>query len=259
MSMITSTSNQWVKWVRNLQANRRERWRKKQFVLEGVRLAHEIISVGIKAELVLHTEQLTARGRGLVNQLARLGAEIRLVSMSVMAVCSDTESPPGILMVVPFQELPIPANMTLSLVADQIADPGNFGTMLRTAWAAGVQVVFLTNGCVDPYNPKVVRAASGAHLRLPIVQAKPEEIMENLKGMEIWLAEKGEGSAYSDVDWQRPSAVIIGSEAHGVGDVLRSMVQKRVYIPIHEDVDSLNAAIATGIILFEITRQREAI
>ena len=259
MSMITSTTNQWVKWVRNLQANRRERWRKKQFVLEGVRLAHEAIRVGAKVELVLHTEQLTARGRGLVNQLARSGAEVRLVSKPVMAACSDTESPPGILMVVPFQGLPIPARMTLSVVADQIADPGNLGSMLRTAWAAGAEAVFLTDGCVDPYNPKVIRAAAGTHLQLPIVQARPEEIMENLKGMEIWLAEKGEGSAYSDVDWRPPSAVIIGSEAHGAGDVLRAMVQKRVYIPIHEVVESLNAAVAAGIILFEVRRQREAI
>jgi TrmH family RNA methyltransferase len=258
MSMITSSSNPKVKWVRNLQANRRERWRKKQFVMEGVRLAQEVIDAGIKTELVFHTDQLNARGRGQVNQLARLGAEVHLVSDSVMATCSDTENPPGLLLVVPFQELPVPANMTLSLVVDRIADPGNLGTMIRTAWAAGAEALFLTKGCVDPYNPKVVRAAAGAHLRLPILQDTPEKILERLSGMEIWLAEKGEGSAYSEVDWQGPSAVIIGSEAHGVRDELRSRVDKRVHIPLHEEVESLNAAIAAGIILFEIVRQREA-
>jgi TrmH family RNA methyltransferase len=257
--MITSTSNQWVKWVRNLQANRRERWRKKQFVMEGVRLAQEVITAEIQTELVLHTDQLTAKGRGQVNQLARLGAQVRLVSNPVMTACSDTENPPGILVVVPFQELPIPAGMTLSLVADRIADPGNLGTMIRTAWAAGVEAIFLTNGCVDPYNPKVIRAAAGAHLRLPIIQAHPEEIVENLGDTELWLAEKEQGSDYSKVDWQKPSALIVGSEAHGVGEVLSSVVQNRVHIPLREEVESLNAAIAAGIILFEITRQREAI
>jgi TrmH family RNA methyltransferase len=257
--MITSTSNQWVKWVRNLQTNRRERWRKKQFVLEGVRLAQEAINAGIKTELVLHTDKLTTRGRGQVNQLARLGAQVRLVSTSVMAACSDTESPPGILMVVPFQEWSIPQPMTNALILDRIADPGNLGTMLRTAWAAGVEAIFLTEGCVDPYNPKVIRAGAGAHLRLPVVQAEAEKIFEFLDGLQIWLAEKGAGSAYCDVDWQKPSALVIGGEAHGAREVFQSKVQNRVHIPLREEVESLNAAIAAGIILFEITRQREAL
>ena len=122
MSMITSTSNQWVKWVRNLQAKRRERWRKKQFVLEGVRLAQEVINAGIHAELVMHTEQLTARGRGQVNKLARLGAKVRMVSPAVMAACSATENPPGILAIVPFQELFIPSSMSLALVLEDWRD-----------------------------------------------------------------------------------------------------------------------------------------
>jgi TrmH family RNA methyltransferase len=149
--------------------------------------------------------------------------------------------------------------MNLALILDRIADPGNLGTMLRTAWAAGVEAIFLTRGCVDPYNPKVVRAGAGVHLQVPLVQAEEEEILEKLGEIDLWLAEKGEGSAYSDVDWQKPCALIIGSEAHGAGKVFRSKVQNHVHIPLREGVESLNAAIAAGIILFDIVRQREAL
>jgi TrmH family RNA methyltransferase len=161
-------------------------------------------------------------------------------------------------MVVPFQEQAIPENLDLAVAIDAVTDPGNLGTILRTAWAVGVDAVFLTKGCVDPYNPKVIRAAVGAHFRLPIFQSTHEKVLDKMSGLKSWLAATGEGLAYSDVDWRLPSGLIIGSEAHGVGDKLRSMVKNRVQIPLHKDVESLNAAVAAGIILFEIRRQREA-
>ena len=129
-------------------------------------------------------------------------------------------------------------------------------TILRTAYAAGVQAVLLTKGTVDPYNPKVVRAAMGAHLRLPIRDLDDAGAHDWLEGLDIWLAERGVGSAYYDVDWSSPAAVVIGSESHGPSDTLRSLATGEVYVPVKEETESLNAAIATGIILFEIARQR---
>jgi TrmH family RNA methyltransferase len=130
------------------------------------------------------------------------------------------------------------------------------GTILRTAYAAGVQAVLLTKGTVDPFNPKVVRAAMGAHLRLPIRYLDDAGAQDWLEGLDIWLAERGVGSAYYDVDWSAPVAVVIGSESHGPSDTLRSLATGEVYVPVKEETESLNAAIATGIILFEIARQR---
>jgi TrmH family RNA methyltransferase len=109
---------------------------------------------------------------------------------------------------------------------------------------------------VDPFNPKVVRAAMGAHLRLPIRYLEDVGVQDWLEGLDIWLAERGVGSAYYDVDWRSPVAVVIGSESHGPGDTLRSLATGEVYVPVKEETESLNAAIATGIILFEISRQR---
>ena len=175
-----------------------------------------------------------------------------------MAACSDTESPAGVLVVAPFPELRIAGRLTFALIVDQMADPGNLGTLLRAAWAAGVEAVFLTEGCVDPFNPKVIRAGAGAHIYLPVLELHPHDVEDRLKGLELWVAESRAGMAYHQVDWQKPSALIIGSEAHGVGDALGDVIKKRVHIPMQEEVESLNAAVAASIILFEIARQREA-
>lgn len=256
--MITSTSNRRVKWVRALQTNRRDRWRERHFILEGSRLVNEVIQASVPVKLVFHTDRLRGKEPGLVNGLARLGGEVQSVSESVMVACSDTESPPGILVVVPFPELPVPEELTLCLVVDRLSDPGNLGTLLRTAWAVGVEAVFFTEGCVDPFNPKVVRAAAGAHLHLPIFRIEYHEIEVRLRGMDLWVAESGKGVPYSEVDWRGPSALIIGSEAYGVSDELDSLVKRHVHIPMRPDVESLNAAVAAGVILFEIAQQREA-
>jgi TrmH family RNA methyltransferase len=256
--MITSTSNWRVKRVRALQANRRDRWKEKRFILEGSRLSNEVIQAGFPVELALHTEGFKAKEPGLINLLARLGGEVQSVTEAVMAACSDTESPAGILIVAPFPELKIPEKLTLALVVDQMADPGNMGTLLRTAWAAGVEAVFLTEGCVDPFNPKVIRAGAGAHIYLPMNELHSHEVVDRLRGLELWVAESRTGMAYHEVDWRRPSALIIGSEAHGVGNALGDVIKRRVHIPIQEGVESLNAAVAASVIVFEIARQREA-
>jgi TrmH family RNA methyltransferase len=256
--MITSTSNWRVKRVRALQADRRDRWKEKRYVLEGSRLINEVIRAGLPVELIFHTDHFKAKEPGLVNLLARSGGEVQSVSEKVMAACSDTESPPGILVVMPFPELKIPEKLTLSLVVDRMADPGNLGTLLRTAWAVGVEAVFLTEGCVDHFNPKVVRSAAGAHCYLPVIQIKSVQIEESLRGLELWVAESRAGMPYNEVDWRRPSALVIGSEAHGVGDRLRDVIEKRVHVPMRDGVESLNAAVAASVILFEIARQREA-
>lgn len=254
--MITSASNPRVKWVRALQTKRRARQEEGLFVVEGLRLAREVLSSQHAARLVLHTDALDARGRGLVNQLARLGADIEAVSPAVMAACSDTQTPSGILVVVPIPELAVPQRPRLVLVADGLADPGNLGTLLRTAVAAGVEVAFLTEGTVDAFNPKVVRGAMGAHLRLPIHTIPSHELGGYLDGLQLWLAQTGQGEPYDQVDWRPPTAVVIGGEAEGPRMDWLSLGARQVHIPMAGETESLNAAVAAAVILFEIVRQR---
>jgi TrmH family RNA methyltransferase len=163
-----------------------------------------------------------------------------------------------LLAIVPFPILPLPKRLTLTLVADQLTNPGNLGTLLRTALAAGVEAVFLTEGTVDPYNPKVVRGAMGAHFHLPIEILQPSSMPERLAGLNVWLAEAGEGQPYHEIEWRQPVALVIGSETHGPQPSIRSFASGQVNIPMMGKSESLNAAVAAAVILFEILRQRES-
>jgi TrmH family RNA methyltransferase len=255
--MITSPSNPAIKFIRELQAKRRAREQAGLFVVEGVRSAEEAVRANVTAKIVLHTDDLDARGRAALDSLARSGAEVRAVAPRVMAAASDTQTPQGILAVVP-----IPAFASRSgpssfvLVLDRLSDPGNLGAILRTADAAGVEAVFLAPGTVDAYNPKVVRSAMGAHFHLPIVEAGWDELRERLASLTVWLAEARAGERYDRVDWRAPCALIIGSEAGGPGEAALSFTPRRVHIPMPGQAESLNAAVAAGVLLFEAARQR---
>ena len=230
--------------------------RESLFIIEGARLANEAVSSRSPAKLVLYTDALEQRDKRLIEELINLGAEAEEVSEQVMKACSDTESPQGLLAVLPIPSSAPPDNLSLALVADRISDPGNLGTILRTALAAGVEAVFLSAGTVDPFNPKVVRGAMGAHFHLSIIQEQTSEIEKHLRGMDVWVAEVGLGPPYYDVDWGKPSAIVIGSEAHGPSDELRSIAKGSTHIPMQDSTESLNASVAAAVILFEIARLR---
>ncbi len=255
-AMITSTSNPRVQWVRTLQSKRRARKRESLFIIEGTRLANEAVSSRSPAKLVIYTDAVKQGDPRLLDELIDLGAEAEEVSERVMRACSDTESPQGLLAVLPLPSSIPPDNLSLALVADRISDPGNLGTLLRTAQAVGVEVVFLNPGTVDPFNPKVVRGAMGAHFHIPIIQEQTSEIEKHLRGMDVWVAEVGQGPPYYNVDWGKPSAIVIGSEAHGPSDELRSIAKGSTHIPMHDSTESLNASVAAAVILFEIARMR---
>jgi TrmH family RNA methyltransferase len=254
--VITSTTNPKIKFVRALQAKRADRESEGLFVVEGVRLVEEALQAAAKPDLVLYTPHPDPRVEAAVQELASRGAQVEAVSPAVLAAASDTQNPQGLLAVVPMPALPLPAALTLALVLDGLGDPGNLGAILRAASAAGVQAVFLAPGTVDPYNPKVVRAAMGAHFHLPLVSTGWDDLARQLAGLDLWLAEARAGTAYSSVDWRRPSALIIGSEAAGPSTPARRLAANQVHIPMPGPAESLNAAIAAAVILFEAARQR---
>jgi TrmH family RNA methyltransferase len=148
------------------------------------------------------------------------------------------------------------------LILDCIADPGNMGTILRTALAADVYEVLLTANCVDCYNPKVVRAAAGAHVSLPVEVnltwlAIEQKVAAHCGGVpRVLLAEAGGLSTYYEQDLKTPFALIIGNEAQGPSQEARAIATLTVSIPLANGVESLNAAMAAGIILYEAVRQR---
>ena len=256
--MISSPANPKIKLIRNLHAKRAAREAEGLFVVEGVRLVEEALRAPGAPRLALYADGLDARAQAALEQAQARGAAVELVTPQVMAAASDAETPPGLLAVVPLPTRTPPALLSLALVLDGLRDPGNLGTILRTADAAGVQAVFLAPGTVDAYNPKVVRAAMGAHFHLPLLALGWEALTERLAGLALWLAEARAGVAYQQVDWRAPSALIIGSEAAGPSPAARRLASSPVNIPMPGQAESLNAAVAAGIILFEAARQRLA-
>jgi TrmH family RNA methyltransferase len=258
--MITSLKNDKVRYVRALQGRRRVRQRERRFVFEGVRLIEEAVHAGVPPAYVFYTESIEADERGgrLLETLCRMNVPCYTVNEPVMAACSDTETPQGILAVLPIANLSRPEHPTLTLVLDRVRDPGNLGTILRAALAAGVDQVLLMPGTVDASNPKVMRAAMGAHLHLPVVTLGWEAIAEMLAGGDVWLAAAGGETLYTAVDWTRPAALIVGGEASGAGERAGGLAWGRVSIPMAAGVESLNTAMAAAVILFEVVRQRMA-
>jgi RNA methyltransferase, TrmH family len=179
------------------------------------------------------------------------------VNDTVMKAMSSTETPPGILAVISFLDLPLPTHPEFLLILDSVRDPGNVGTILRSAWAVGVDAVWFAPGTGDPYNAKVVRSAMGAHFRIPIRSASSwEELRKMVSDIpRIYLADAQGEVEYSQADWSRPVALIVGGEAEGASAAAGELATARVRIPMNGGAESLNAAMAATVLLFEAGRQ----
>lgn len=258
--MITSIHNPRIQAVRKLLAQPKARHEQGEFVIEGVRLAEEALQAGWAVRLVLFTGKLEARGQAVLEGFTARGVPAEQVSNAVMHGISQTETPQGILAVLAIKPKPLPPSPHFLLVLDGVHDPGNVGTILRTAAAAGVQGVLLGPGCADVWSPKVVRAGMGAHFRMPIENLGWVELKRTLaqggSSLQVYLADSSAGIPYTQADFQPPLALIVGGEAAGAGSQSLSMAEAKVHIPMPGGSDSLNVAAAASILLFEVQRQR---
>ncbi len=258
--MITSIQNPKIQKIRGLITQTKERKRSNQFVIEGVRLCEEAMRANWDFEAILISENLSDRGQSIFNWANDKKISIEQVPLSLMKKISDTENPQGIIAVINQKKHTLPESLDFILICDSINDPGNLGTILRTADAARVQAVLLSPNCVDQYSPKVVRAAMGAHFHIPIRQSNWEEINALCKNpthpLKKLITGANAKSSFWHVDLTQPIAIIIGSEATGPGSEANQLADEAIKIPMPGSSESLNAAIATSIILFEVVRQR---
>jgi len=276
--MIDSPTNPIVKDLQalNLAKRRKERG---LFLVEGVRLVEDALRAGYRPQVCLYHEESvkrTERGRDLLRLLRDPRARsdnrgsVQEASERAIQAAANTEHPQGIVAAfsIPTWELPARREQPpLALICDNIQDPGNLGTILRTAEAAGVTAVLLTPDSVDLYNPKVVRAGMGAHFRLPTF---PDLSWQNIGTLLSELAippgilyatDADALTAYDTVDWTQPSALIISNEAHGPSPSARAFSKRAggfISIPMQGDAESLNAASAAAVLLFEASRQRRS-
>ncbi len=259
MTEITSPKNERVKLIRELQSQARARRELGLIVVEGVRLVEDALDCGLRPEFVLYREDEVGPqrpARGLFERLQALGTPCLSASEAVIKQASDVETPPGVLAVLPQPALPVPDAPSLVLALDGMNNPGNLGSALRAAAAAGVDVVVLPPDTVDPFNPKALRGGMGAHFRLPIQRLDWAAIAARYGGLAAYVAAASSPRPYFDVDWTLPSLLIIGGEAHGAGEAARRHAAGSVAIPMASRTESLNATVAAAVILFEARRQR---
>jgi len=259
---ITSSQNRHIAQARSLH-RKRARDRERRCLIEGVRLIETALDAGV-APVFCFLEQ------GFATDERREALERRLlagpwptwrVSSEAMQATSDTQTPQGITCVVPVPQpaASLPANASLVVTLDGIRDPGNLGTILRTCQALGASAVLLTKDCVDAWSPKVLRAGMGAHFSLPIHTGLAWDRIAALTGkLKRVVAEPGASQTAWQFDWLQPVMLVIGGEAHGAGERALAAADERVRIPMAPGAESLNAAVACGMLLYEIKRQRAA-
>lgn len=253
--VIASPANPGIKTIRSLQ-RRKIRQQERAFVVEGVRAVNDVLAAGIVPGALYLRADMDER------QLERLpeGVAVRRVAAGLFDELSDTAHPQGVLAVVPMLEdraLPDTSIAPIVMILDRVRDPGNLGTLLRSAAGAGMDHVVIAPECVDPYHPRAVRAAMGAHYRVPFSHRSWDELDRYLVNFDLVALADADGDAeYDMVDWASTAAMIVGGEAFGPSTRARDAAASRVCIPLANGVESLNAAVAGSLLAFEAARQR---
>lgn len=258
--MITSSSNAQIKNVIALQKKSKARNEQDVFVVEGIKMFTElprdrIVSVFVSESFLGENEQ-----RKLLE-----GVKYECVSDKVFKEISDTFTPQGILAVVKkyhysFDDLMNNAKTApMLMVLEELQDPGNLGTILRTGEGAGITGVIMSKGCVDIYNSKVIRSTMGTVFRVPFMYTDdlPEVIQIIKERCTVYAAYlKGSRYKYDECDYTKGTAFIIGNEAKGLSAEIAGLADERIIIPMQGQVESLNAAVAASILMYEGYRQR---
>ncbi len=252
---LSSTANSHVKRAVGLY-DRKTSEKEGVFLVDGERLFGDGLESGQSFECVFLLEKhLESFHEGLF-RLSHAGADIFIVNDVVMAKLSATKNPQGIFAIAKRQPREIPLDSTLLLMLDGVSDPGNAGTLLRAAEAAGAEGVIFTPTSVDPFHEKVVRSAMGAHFRLPIWRgATVGEFKMRFPAHSLFLADLSGEVSYAELDWRQKSTLIVGGEANGAGAEAKRLALP-IYIDMQGKTESLNAGIAGAVILFEAARQR---
>lgn len=266
--MITSTTNAQVKYLLGLQKKGRLRNEENVFIVEGLRMAGELPAE--QAQKIYLSESLYDRmHKGAedknIQSVKRLTEDVpyEVLADKVFEHVSDTKTPQGVLAVVRQKKYSLEEIMNVKepflMVLDNLQDPGNLGTIVRTAEGAGVDAVLMSRDCVDIYNPKTIRSTMGSIYRMPFIYV--EDVAEtvdllNCKGVHTYAAHLDGERTYDKEDYSRGTAFLIGNEGNGLREEVARKAERWIRIPMCGKVESLNAAIAASVLMFEAGRQR---
>jgi TrmH family RNA methyltransferase len=254
--MITSRDNPIFKRLKKLAESSRERREARMTLLDGEHLIESCIDAGGRPHTLLHSVSCAAE---IWQPLAARceGAKVVAIADSLFAELSPVESPTGVLAEAAWLEAGIQKDATpLVLLLEDIQDPGNMGSLLRSAAAAGATLAVLSKGCADAWSPKALRGGQGAQFVLPmLLRADLVEWMQSA-GMPVWALVLGGDKSLFELDLKLPVGILVGNEGAGLSDEVLKIASGRVAIPMPGKVESLNAAAAAAIALFEAVRQR---
>lgn len=263
MEIITSRQNSIVKYIRSLR-DKKTREQEGRFVIEGLNFVTEAISSGIIPEKLIISERAgnNPKAIDIIKQVSNLDSIVR-VNDSVMEYMSETETPQGVMALLQIPEvslsfLPV-RTKSIFIVVDGVQDPGNVGTLIRTADAFGVTGVILTKGCADLYNAKTLRSTMGSVFHLPVLRdVAITELIDFLRSSSIYTAVTclvEDALPIEESNLSFPLALVFGSEARGVSIELMQAGDLSIKVPMAGAAESLNVAVAAGIVVYEASKR----
>ncbi len=261
INIIKSKDNDKIKYTKSL-LKTKGRNKEKKFIIEGYRILTLALECDAKLEYVFINEDFENKKdhQELLHQLEQKNIKIYKTTNKLFLEMVDTENTQGILGVLKYKERDMVNNINdddkFVLILDRIQDPGNMGTIIRTADSAGVDAIILLKGCVDIYNPKVIRSTMGSIFNMNIINTTQEEAVDVLKkqGFSIVSSYLQTDNYYHQTTYDGKIALVIGNEANGINEQLISESDKLIKIPIYGDAESLNAAISAAILMYEIKK-----
>lgn len=251
--------NPLVKQIRQLHQSKGRR-EQQLFLVEGTHLLEEACATGYPLITVCCTPEWQEKHRSLWELVCQTAKRTELVSDRVLRTLATTVNPDGIVATAVQAQANNVKITGLGIALEKVQDPGNFGTIIRTAVAANVDSLWLSADSVDLYHPKVVRGSAGVWFRLPMAIAKDlkSQIGQlQTQGLQIVATVTDATTNYWDIDLQKPTVILLGNEGNGLSNDLLGMANYSVKIPLSNGVESLNVAICTALILYEAQRQRQ--
>ena len=256
--MITSTSNPQVKELLHLQKKSKARNERNVFIVEGIRMFREVPKD--RLEKVYISESFYNKKK---EELELEQFPVEILSDKVFSHVSDTKTPQGVLSIVRQKTTSLDEILKVEnpylMILDNLQDPGNLGTIVRTAEGAGVTGILLSRDCVDIYNPKTIRSTMGSVYRMPFLYVDDmDQILQTLKqeGIKTYAAHLQGKNCYDEENYKSGCAFLIGNEGNGLRKEIADQADVWIRIPMHGQVESLNAAIAASVLMFEVCRQR---
>ena len=258
--ILTSIKNPLIKQVRKLH-RASERQKQNSLLIEGTNLIEAACHADYKLDIIFHTDRWGENHQPLCRKIAEKSLKVQLVSPEVLAAIATTQNPDGVVAIATIGSFAHSVSVisSLGIAVEKLQDPGNLGTIIRTAVATEVESLWLSHESVDCNSPKVLRASAGQWFNLPIA---PHQDLYQLttsqkkQGVQIIATTSRADKTYWELDFTRPSLILLGNEGAGLSDQLLNMADERVNIPLENQVESLNVAVASALLLYEAKRQR---